>query len=93
MPTNDSSRLTATLILIYLRQRLLDAIEQGDVNALQNLANVFDMLWDLVDKEEIHGNVIRILENLENASRDHAMGVGWKSIIPSEEEIRSALNN
>jgi len=93
MTNNHSSTFSAIHILIYLRQSLLDAVDQNDVDTLHNLARVFDMLWDFVDKEKIHGGVGRILENLGNAAREYARGIGWKSIIPSEEEIRSALQN
>lgn len=93
MTETGSGKITTMDILVYLRQRLLYAIEQNDVDTLQNLTNVFSMLWNLVDEKKIQGGLGRILENFENAARDYAMGIGWKSIIPSEEEIRLALGS
>ena len=46
---------------------------------------------DLVDKKEIYGKIDMIVENLENSTLESIQGENWKSIIPSEEEIRSAL--
>ena len=88
-----SKGLSSTDILLDLRQRLLDAREQNDGNTLQNLAVFFDMIWDVVAKKKIQGGIGRILENLENSAYDSVQGVGWKSIIPSEEEMISALNS
>jgi hypothetical protein len=77
-----SKNLSSTDILLYLRQRLLDAREQSDADTLSNLAVFFDVLWEIVDKREIHGGIGRILENLENSAYDSIR----------EEEIISALN-
>ena len=88
-PSND---LSATDILLTLRQQLLDAREQNDTKTLQNLATVFDIIWEIAAKREIEGMIFRILENLENSAYDSIGGTPWKSIIPSEEEIISALN-
>jgi hypothetical protein len=60
----------------------LDAREQSDADTLSNLAVFFDVLWEIVDKREIHGGIGRILENLENSAYDSIR----------EEEIISALN-
>lgn len=92
--TNDKSvKITSLDIFFYFRQRLLDAQAQKDIDTLRNLAIVFDMLWDLADKKKIQGGIFRILENLENSAQDSVEGVDWKSIIPSEEEIKSVLYN
>ncbi len=93
MVQNSPNRLTALHILIYLRQRLLVAIEQNDKDELLVLARVFDMLRELVDKTNVRGGLGRVLENLERSAYDYASGIGWKAIIPSEEDIRSALQS
>lgn len=93
MVQNGPNRLTAFQILIYLRQRLLVAIEQNDKGELQDLAKVFDMLWGAADQNHAQGGIGRVIEDLENAALDHVRGAGWKSIIPSEEEIRLALQS
>jgi len=92
MADNPRNKLTTVDILLYLRERLIDAREKNDVSTLQNLAVFFDMIWDLVNTKRIQGGIGRILENLENSAYDSIQGVGWKSTIPSEEEIISALN-
>jgi hypothetical protein len=93
MADNPRNKLTTVDILLYLRDRLIDAREQNDVNTLRNLAVFFDMIWDLVNTKQIQAGIGRILENLKNSAHDSIQGVGWKSIIPSEEEIKLALNN
>jgi hypothetical protein len=93
MAQNNPNRLTSLHILIYLRQRLLVAIEQNDIDELQDLAKVFSMLWDLVEKHNFQGDIGGVIENFENAALDYARGIGWKAIMPSEEEIRSALQS
>jgi hypothetical protein len=42
--------------------------------------------------EKEDSSIGRILENMESTVGDSLMGVPWKSTIPSEEEIISALN-
>jgi hypothetical protein len=91
MVQNSPNRLTAFHILIYLRQRLLAAIEQNDKGELRDLVKVFSMLWDLVDKYNVPGAIDGVIENLVHAATDYAQGIGWKAIIPSEEEIKAAL--
>jgi hypothetical protein len=87
------NRLTALHILIYLRQRLLAAIEQNDKGEFQDLAKVFGMLWDVVDEYNVQGGIDLVIENFRNTASDYYLGIGWKGIIPSEEEIRSALQS
>lgn len=91
MVQNSPNRLTALHILIHLRQRLLAAIEQDDKDELHFLAKVFDMLWDVVHKNNVKGGLGRVLENLERSAYDYASGVGWKATIPSDEEIKAAV--
>ncbi|HLO15313.1 MAG TPA: hypothetical protein VK206_10820 [Anaerolineales bacterium] len=91
MVQNSPNRLTALHILIYLRQRLLAAIEKNDKGELQDLAKVFSMLWELVDKYNVQGGIDGVIENLTNTAIDYARGIGWKAIIPSEEDIKAAL--
>jgi hypothetical protein len=88
-PSND---LSSTDILLGLRQHLLDAREQNDMNTLQNLAVFFDLIWDIAAKRDIQGRIFRILQDLESSAWDSIHGIPWKSTIPSEEEIISALN-
>jgi hypothetical protein len=91
MVQDSPNRLTALHILIYLRQRLLAAIEQDDKDELYFLARVFDVLWDVVHENKVQGGLGRVLENLERSAYDYASGIGWKAIIPSEEEIQAAV--
>jgi hypothetical protein len=87
-----SKNLSSTDILLGLRQQLLDAREKNDTNILQSLAVVFDIIEEIATQKGIERMIFRILENLENSAYDAIRGVPWKSIIPSEEEIISALN-
>ena len=92
MVQNSPNRLTALHILIYLRQRLLVAIEKNDKGELQDLATVFNMLWDLLDKTNFQGGIEGVIENFYHTAIDYAQGIGWKAIIPSEEDIKAALD-
>lgn len=91
MVQNSPNRLTALRILVYLRQRLLAAIEQDDKDELRFLAKVFDILWDVVRENKVKGGLGRVLENLERSAYDYASGIGFKAIIPTEEEIKAAV--
>jgi len=92
MVQNSPNRLTALHILIYLRQRLLVAIEKNDKGELLDLATVFNMLWDLLDKTNFQGGIESIIENLYHTAIEYTEGIGWKAIIPSEEDIKAALD-
>ena len=92
MPSNNSDKLSSTDILLYLRQCLLDAREPRDVKKLIEIQTVCEFLSSLVYSKEIRG-IGLILEELENSAADSIAGVPWKSTIPSEEEIISALNS
>lgn len=93
MGQNNPIRLTAFDILIYLRQRLLVAIEKNEKSELEDLAFVFGMLEDLVYKYNYAGNIDTIIEKFERTAIEYATGITWKITVPSEEEIRSALEN
>jgi hypothetical protein len=88
-PSND---LSATDILLALRQRLLDARQQNDKDKLQDLAVFFSMIYETVEKKKTQGNIFGILLDLERSAWDSFHDIPWKSTIPSEEEIISALN-
>ncbi len=88
-PSHD---LSSTDILLGLRQHLLHARQEDDKDTLQSLAIFFDMLWEIAAKKKNQGIILGILENLERSAWDSIQGVPWKSTIPSEEEIISALN-
>ncbi len=91
MVQNSPNRLTALRILVYLRQRLLAAIEQNNKDELLDLAKIFNMLLDVVDKYNVLGGLGRVIEDLERSAYDYASGIGFKAIIPSEEDIKAAL--
>src|SRR5215207_2052454 len=88
-PSHD---LSSTDILLGLRQHLLDARQQNDMDTLQNLAVFLNLIWEIAAKRDIQGRIFRILEDLERSAWDSTHGISWKSTIPSEEEIISALN-
>ena len=90
MGIDQSNKITSLDIFLYLRQRLLDAREKRDMDIMSKLQTVFIILSDLAYLKKV-GHLGAILEELENSARDSIMGVPWKSTIPSEEDIRSAL--
>ena len=87
-----SDTISSTDILLALQQRLLDAREQNDMNTLQNLYVGFGMLEDIAEKKKTHARISRILDDLRTSAFEAIQGISWKSTIPSEEEIISALN-
>ena len=87
-----SDTISSTDILLAVRQRLLDARQQNDKDSLRDLAVFFNMIYEIAEKKQVPGNIFGILLNLESAAFDAIHGIPWKSSIPSEEEIISALN-
>jgi hypothetical protein len=85
-----ANKISALDIIFYLRDRLLQAREQNDLNILADLQKACILLSDLAYAKEV-GALGAILEDFESSARDSIMGVPWKSTIPSEEEIRLAL--
>lgn len=77
-------------MVLSLRQRLLDAREQDDRTSLGVLQTTFGALIEASYRTQ-ERTLIEILVALEDAARDAAMGVGWKSDIPSVETIRRAF--
>lgn len=87
-PTKD---LSATDIILELRSQLLAAGEKNDVYALEYLAVIFGLIREIANQKEI-GDIYGILNNLGEAAVNFVRGTPWKSTIPSEGEIISALN-
>jgi hypothetical protein len=87
-----SRNLSSTDILVALRQRLLDARQQNDMDMLQSLAMVFGILEEVAGSGNMHARVYRILEDLGSSASEAIHGIRWKNTIPSEGEIISALN-
>lgn len=84
-------KMTLADMVVSLRQRLLDAREQQDRSSLGVLQTTFGALIEAsYDTQE--RSLIEILVALEDSARDAAMGVGWKSDIPSVERIQQAFD-
>lgn len=83
------SHFTLRDLLLSLRRSLLNARERQDRKILLDLTITFGRLV-----EEAYGSkdetMIGILVTLEDAARDGAMGVNWKSVVPSEQLIEEA---
>jgi hypothetical protein len=92
MAIKKENKMSSVEIFLYLRQRLLSASDQKDVRVLMEIQTISDMLLDLAYMKNSQ-EVGAILENFESAARDSIQGVDWKSILPTEEEIKSALGN
>lgn len=88
-PSRD---LSSTDIFLGLRQKLVDARENSDINTLRDLMAIFFVLDEIVTQKGITGRIFWILNNFRDSAIDSIGGVPWKSTIPSEEEIISALN-
>lgn len=87
-----SKNISSTDILIALRQRLLEARAQNDMDTLQSLALSFGILEEVAEKKNSHPRISTILDDLGTSAFEAIHGIPWKSTIPSEEEIISALN-
>lgn len=87
-----SKDISSTDIFLALRQHLLNARQRNDIDALHSLVMVFDIIDDVVSKRNTEGKILGVLEDLGTAAREAIHGIAWKSTIPSEEEIISALN-
>ena len=48
--------------------------------------------WDLLDKTNFQGGIESIIENCYYTAIEYAQGIDWKAIIPSEEDIKAALD-
>ncbi|MBI5670264.1 MAG: hypothetical protein HZC41_19900 [Chloroflexi bacterium] len=83
-------KMTLADMVLSLRQRLLDAREQDDRASLGVLQTTFGALIEASYGTQ-ERTLIEILIALEDAARDAAMGVGWKSDIPSVEGIQQAF--
>lgn len=78
-------------LLVFLRQRLVDAKKKRDTRRLQDLRITLDLLLEYTHERRSQ-NVGRILEALEAATRDAITDVSWKSELPTDEEIQSATS-
>ena len=87
-----SKDISSTDILLALRQHLLNARQQNDMDALHSLEMVFGILEEVVSKTNTRGKIFGVLDDLGTSAREAIHGIPWKSTIPSEEEIISALN-
>jgi hypothetical protein len=82
--------MTPVDMVLSLRQRLLDAREQEDRASLGILHTTFGALVEASYRTQ-EDALVEILIALEDAARDAAMGVGWKSDIPSVRTIQEAF--
>lgn len=87
-----SKDISSTDIILALRQHLLHARQQNDMDALHSLAMVFGIIEEVASKKNTQGKIFGVLEDLGTSAREAIHGIPWKSTIPSEEEIISALN-
>lgn len=82
--------MTPVDMVLSLRQRLLEAREQEDRASLGILHTTFGALVEASYGTQ-EDALVEILIALENAARDAAMGVGWKSDIPAVRTIQEAF--
>jgi hypothetical protein len=84
--------MVTTDLLLYLRQKLLDARAAKDRKTLEELSNTFHILQEAVWSVEESSVYAGFLEDMICAVRDSMMGVEWKSEIPSIDDIRTRKN-
>jgi hypothetical protein len=80
--------MTIVDLLLYLREKLLEARARKESKELQTL---WDTINAVLECSYQHGErqIATLLEEMGDAIRDSLMGVEWKSTIPSEESIRA----
>ena len=83
------NRITVADILVFLRQRLLDAHAKKNKGELRRLASYFDNLWHLAARVN-DPKMLGLLEELEYAAYHFAGEVDFKAIValPSIEAIQ-----
>lgn len=86
---NETNQLTMNVLLLFLRELLLQARRQYDETLLARLAYTFDLLEDASFKVG-DAKLIPIIEKMRYAVSDSIMGAEWKSEIPSEDEINDS---
>lgn len=83
--------MTLAELLVALRQRLVDALNQNDRDKLQQLCVVFGTMRE-ASYTSPNRALSAILEDLEYSAQHGAMGVMGKAQgVPSVEAIRTAL--
>lgn len=87
------TEMVTTDLLLYLRQRLLDARTVKDHKMLNELSNTFHILQEAIWSVEEASVYAGFLEDMICAVRDSMMGVEWKSEIPSIEEIKEGKSS
>jgi hypothetical protein len=83
--------MTLTRLLHLLRERLIQAMDENDLDLVVDLKITFMTLREALYETENEA-LIAILNDLEDAAQDSLMGAGWKSDVPSAEAIESALS-
>jgi len=80
--------MVTTDLLLYLRQRLLDARSAKDQKTLDELSKTFRILQEAIWSVEESSVFAAFLEDMAHAVGDSLMGVEWRSEIPSIEDIQ-----
>jgi hypothetical protein len=81
--------MVTTDLLLYLRQRLLDARAAKDQKTLNELSNTFRILQEAIWSVEDSSIYAGYLEDMAHAVADSMAGIEWKSEIPSIEAIHT----
>jgi hypothetical protein len=83
--------MTLSKLLHLLRVRLLKAIDENDRELLVEMKITFTILKEVIYDSENEA-LIALLVELEDAAQDSVMGVAWKSDVPTDEAIETALS-
>ncbi|MEO8611349.1 MAG: hypothetical protein ABI690_25860 [Chloroflexota bacterium] len=74
-------------LLLYLRQRLLDARSAKNQEQLKDLQGTFYVLQEAIWSTKQYSKMAAFLDDMIDSVRDSFQGVEWKSEIPSIEAI------
>src|SRR5437016_3386555 len=84
--------MTIVDLLLYLREKLLEARVRKDAQELQTLWDTINSVLECSYKHHDRA-VASLLEDMGDAIRDALMNVEWKSSIPSPETNIYKLQN
>ncbi|MFN8410763.1 MAG: hypothetical protein U0Z26_00085 [Anaerolineales bacterium] len=85
----DKNRITVADILIFLREQLLNAHAEKNIDNLKRLASYFDGLSEITAKVN-DSKMLEILTDFEYVANHFIMGVDFKvtAALPSIEAIQ-----
>src|SRR5687767_1152444 len=98
-----SDKVVLSNVVVVLADMIRKANDKADGDTLSELHITFDMLAEVIaqlsarDKQgyiidDKNRAIYRLLREIASSAQHAAMGVIWKSPLPSEEEIKTILS-